>query len=305
MGTVQLSAGTIEYEDTGGNGPVVVLVGGLAMDGSMYRKVVEDLRADYRCIVPTLPLGGHRYPLEPDADVSVRGLGRLVAELMDELDVRDVTLVGCDSGAFLFTAAEYGERVGRLVIASCEAFENFPPGLPGTSLWLAARVPGMTTAVLQSLRIPFMRRTPTAYGWMSKTKVPRDVMAGWLKPMLSQRGVRRDLVRYLKAAKRGGMMEVNDGLRQFHKPVLVAWAQDDKVMPPKHAERFAELMPHAEVVMVKDSYTLIPEDAPAELCEHIRRLIAGTTGSAGAPSRKLESVDGAVPATTHAKSANR
>lgn len=284
MATVKVTGGRIEYEDTGGDKPVIVLVGGLAMDGSVFRKVVDELRDEYRCIVPTLPLGGHKHPLEADADVSVRGLARMLAELLESLDLQDVTLVGCDSGAFLFTAAEHGERIGRLVITSCEAFENFPPGLPGTSLWLAARVPGMTTAMLQTLRIPFMRRTPTAYGWMSKTPVPREVMRAWLKPMLSQRAVRRDLVRYLKAAKRGGMMEVNDGLAAFDKPVLIAWAKDDKVMPPAHAGRFAELMPHAEVVMIEDSYTLIPEDAPGVLADHLRRFVASEPALAS-PSR--------------------
>lgn len=280
MATVKLSPGTIEYEDTGGDKPVVVLLAGVAMDSSVFRKVVEELRSDHRCVVPTLPLGGHRIALEPDADVTVRGLGRLIAELLETLELRDVTLLGCDAGAYLFTAAEFGERVERLVITSCEAFENFPPGLPGTALWLAARVPGMTTMMLQPLRIGFMRRNPAAYGWMSKTPVPREIVDGWLEPLLKQRAIRRDLVRYLKAAKRGGMMEVNEGLRAFDKPVLIAWAKDDRVMPPEHARRFAELMPHAEVVMIEDSYTLIPEDAPGELARLVRRFAAGDMSAA-------------------------
>ena len=105
MATVDLSAGTIEYEDTGGDGPVVMLIGGLAMNGTVFRHVVSDLRGDHRCVVMTIPLGGHRYPLKPDADLSVRGLATLEAELIDRLDLSDVTLVGNDSGAFLFTAA--------------------------------------------------------------------------------------------------------------------------------------------------------------------------------------------------------
>ena len=40
MPEVELSAGTVEYEDTGGSGPVLVLVHGLAMDGRQWRKVI-------------------------------------------------------------------------------------------------------------------------------------------------------------------------------------------------------------------------------------------------------------------------
>ena len=67
MRKIRLSAGTIEYEDMGGNGPVLVLLHGLAQNGSVWRRVVAELRPNHRCVVPTLPLGGHR-PMRTDAD---------------------------------------------------------------------------------------------------------------------------------------------------------------------------------------------------------------------------------------------
>lgn len=73
MRSIELSAGTIEYQDTGPTGPVVVLLHRLAMDGSLWRRVLEDLRHDHRVAVQTLPLGGHRRPMRPDADLSPRG----------------------------------------------------------------------------------------------------------------------------------------------------------------------------------------------------------------------------------------
>src|SRR5260221_14530252 len=106
MQTIELSAGTIEYEDTGGSGPVVVLLHGLAMDGSLWRHVVRELRADHRCVVPTLPVGGHRRPMRADADLSLHGLARLQAEFLEALDLREVTLVGNDVGLFQVTASE-------------------------------------------------------------------------------------------------------------------------------------------------------------------------------------------------------
>ncbi len=74
MQTIALSAGTIEYEDTEGLGPVVVLLHGLAMDNSLWRHVVRELRTDHRCLVPTLPLGSSRRPMRADADLSPQGI---------------------------------------------------------------------------------------------------------------------------------------------------------------------------------------------------------------------------------------
>ena len=58
MATVNLSAGPLDYVDTGGNGPIVVLLHGLVMNSSVWRHVVENLRRDLRVVAPTLPLGG-------------------------------------------------------------------------------------------------------------------------------------------------------------------------------------------------------------------------------------------------------
>jgi pimeloyl-ACP methyl ester carboxylesterase len=77
---IALSAGTVEYEDTGGSGPVLVLLHGLMMDSSLWDRPIAELSADHRCIAPTLPLGAHRHAMRADADLSLPGLAPLVAE---------------------------------------------------------------------------------------------------------------------------------------------------------------------------------------------------------------------------------
>jgi pimeloyl-ACP methyl ester carboxylesterase len=250
------------------------------MDGSLWRHVVADLRSDYRCVVPTLPLGGHRRPMRPDADLSPRGIARLVAEFLERLDLRDVTLVGNDwGGAQLLISEGRAERVGRLVLTSCEAFDNFPPGLPGRAAWLAAKLPGGLNGLAQPLRFRPLRRLPIAFGWMSKRPVPDDVMDAWLRPLLTQREIRRDLIKYLRAARKGEMLAAAEGLRTFDRPALVVWATEDRVMPLDHGRRLADLLPRGRLVEIADSYTLIPEDQPAELARVLREFLAAEAGA--------------------------
>ena len=276
MPEVELSRGPIEYEDTGGDGPVLVFSHGVVMDGTLWRDVVAHLRADHRCVVPTLPLGAHRRPMRADADLSMSGIAALLGEFLEALDLRDVTLAASDWGGPLVLAADGpNDRIGRLVITSCEAFDNVPPGLPGQAIGIASRIPGGLFAALHQLRVPALRKLPMTFGWMTRRGIPDEVMRSWLAPGLAQRDVRRDLRKYALSAKEGARIldAATQRLRDFDRPALVAWAADDRVMPPEHGRRLAELLPQGRLVEIADSYTLIPLDQPAQLAGAIREFV--------------------------------
>ncbi|WP_328710246.1 alpha/beta hydrolase [Microbispora hainanensis] len=273
MKKIELSAGTIEYEDTGGSGPTLVLLHGLMMDASLWDELISDLSADHRCVAPTLPLGAHRHAMRPGADLSLPGAARLVAEFLDRLGLRDVTLVGNDTGGALvqLLMCDDAAPVGRVVLASCDAFDNFPPGLTGRTLVLAGKLPPrMFGLFMQQMRLRAVRRLPIAFGWL--TKRGDAATARWMKPVLTQPEIRRDTVRTLRAAvsDTGFLVGVAERLKGFDRPALVVWASEDRVMPPEHGRRLAELLPYGQLAEVDDSYTLIPLDQPARLARLIR-----------------------------------
>ncbi len=279
MPELELSAGTIEYEDTGGEGPVIVFTHGLIMDGSLWRHVVEDLRSDYRCVLPTLPLGGHRHPMRADADLSMRGIAELLGELIERLDLQHTTLVMNDwGGPQLLIGTAYEQRIARLIICACEAFDNVPPKGPARLLPHFARLPGGISAVLVPFRFDRLRRLPMTYGWLSKQPVPRDVMDRWFGPALAQREIRRDLGKYVRSSRQGrrDLLAASQALGAFAGPALVVWASEDRMMPREHGRRLADLLPQGRLVEIPDSYTLIPEDQPAKLTTYIREFMQET-----------------------------
>jgi pimeloyl-ACP methyl ester carboxylesterase len=274
---IELSAGTIEYLDTGGDTPAVVLLGGLLMDASLWTDVVAELAGEHRCIAPTLPMGAHRHAMDPGADLSPRGLARIVSELLERLELDDVTLVGNDTGGALvqLLAADSEPRVGRIVLVSCDAFDNFPPGLTGRAIVLAGKLPPAAFgAFMQQMRLRALRRLPLAFGWL--TRRGDATTARWLEPVLSRPDIRRDAVRVLRGmgADRTLLLDVAERLRGFDRPALVVWASEDRVMPPEHGRRLAELLPQGRLVEIEDSYTLIALDQPARLAEAIRAFTA-------------------------------
>jgi len=278
MPEVELSAGVLDYDDTGGAKPVVVFLNGLFIGRSVWRSVVADLRGEYRCIVLELPLGAHRRPMRAGADLSGPGLARLVAELLERLSLRDITLVGCDwGGAQLIVANGLDERVGRLVLLPQESFDNYPPGLPGKMAWLSAKIPGALALALQQMRIRPIRRSALNFGLLSKRPVPNAIMDAWLQPAMGSSGIRRDVLTYLRATRSGEYVEAAEQLRGFDRPALVVWATEDRLMRPDHGKRLAERLPNSRLVEIADAYTLIPEDQPGLCAQSIRTFIEETT----------------------------
>lgn len=274
MKQVDVTAGTIQYEEAGADGPTVVLLHGLLMDNTVWRAVTESLQADHRVIVPTLPLGSHRIPMRPDADLSMGGQARIVGELLDALDLTDVTLVGNDIGIAQVVAADHPERLGRLVLTSQEAFDNIPPGLPGKVAGLAARVPGGIAIAARSLRLTAFQRQPTTFGWMCNAPLPKDMVRSWTEAPINNRAVRTDLVKYVRTTDNDSVLnEAAERLRGFTKPALVAWSEHDKVMPMEHGRRLAELLPDARLVTIPDARVLSPLDQPDSVARLIRDFV--------------------------------
>jgi pimeloyl-ACP methyl ester carboxylesterase len=269
MNEVKLPQGTIRYRESG-EGPPMVFVHGLLVDGRLWRKVTPLLEGSYRCIVPDLPLGSHQVPMDPGADLSPPGLARIVDGFMSALGLEDVTLVANDTGGAIsqITAAHHPDRIGRLVLTNCDAFENFLPPAFRPLQW-AARVPGGLTGVMQGMRLRAMRRLPNAYGWLIKRDFGGAPTREWVQPFLSDRGIRRDTVKVLKGIDPEYTFEAAERLSSFDKPALLAWAVEDRFFKLSFAERLAATIPGARLEQIEDSYTFVSEDQPERLASLI------------------------------------
>jgi pimeloyl-ACP methyl ester carboxylesterase len=274
MESTELSAGTIDYEDSGGAGPVIVFAGGLIMDATLWHQVVARLAPAHRCVVPVLPLGGHRRAMKFDADLSLHGLADLLAEFIVRLELNDVILVAVDWGGPQLTAARHPERLSGLVLLPEEAFDNIPPGLPGKFAGVAGRLPGGIFAVAQTLRISPLRRLPMTFGWMAKRPIPNELVASWITGLRTDRLVRRDVAKYVRTSDYDGLNQAAAELAHFELPTLVLWAAQDRVMPPEHGRRLAEQIPDARYVELDDAYTLLPLDCPDDVATHLAAFAA-------------------------------
>ncbi|MCW2982488.1 MAG: alpha/beta hydrolase [Conexibacter sp.] len=280
MPELTLQQGTIRYRDEG-TGPTLFFVHGALVDGRLWEPVVERLRDRFRCVVPELPLGSHELPLKAHADLSPHGLAALLGDILDALDLDDVTLVGNDTGGALcqLLVVADPERIARLVLTDCDAFADFPPKA-FKPLVAAAKVPGGLRALLEPMRARPARRLPIAYGWLAKRPIPDHVMDGWTLRALQDPGVMADLRKALSSLDSKILLDNTPKLSSFTKPVLLVWSREDKFFKVEHAHRLAAIFPDARVEELTDAYTFVSWDQPDRVAELVGAF-AGSPQPAG------------------------
>jgi pimeloyl-ACP methyl ester carboxylesterase len=272
MATVDLPHGRLRYRQAGSGVPIVFLHGYL-MGANLWEPVTQLLADEFRCITPELPFGAHPTPLAPDADLTTAGVGRLVADFLQALDLHQVILVGNDSGGAIaqVVAARHPQLLGGLILTSCDAFDNHPPKL-FRPLITAARA-GALTPLLASLKVRPARSLPSAYGWLSHHRPPHELIDGWVATYLADKGVRRDTRRLLAALGDDTFMgRIAAELAGFTNRVLLAWAADDKFFPLAHARRLADILPDARLELIADSRTWVMRDQPERTADLIGRF---------------------------------
>jgi pimeloyl-ACP methyl ester carboxylesterase len=276
MNELHLPQGTIRYRDSG-EGQTIVFVHGLLVNGLLWRKVTPLLQDEFRCIVPDWPLGSHQDALAPGADRSPRGMAHLIADFLDALDLDAVTVVANDTGGAIaqLLVTERPERVGRLVLTPCDAYENFLPLAFRPLQWLA-RVPGALTLAVQGMRIPALRRSPLGFGMLTRRPIPEEILSAWVEPFLHDAGVRRDTVGLLRGIDPKDTLAAAEKLRDFQRPTLIAWAPEDRFFKLRFAERLAQTIPDCRLERVEDSLTFVSEDQPERVAELIGAFVRET-----------------------------
>ncbi len=283
--TVELPHGRVECFERG-SGPAIVFAHGWLANANLWRMVVDKLAGDFRCVTLDLPLGAHRVPMAPDADLSPTGCGELIAGVLDALDLDDVTLVGNDSGGAYsqIATAAHPDRVARLVLNSCETpYDAFPPP-PFDGLPTVAQDSAALGQLFEALRDRAVRAAPVAFGLLIKHPIDDLVSDSYALPCLANPGVLHDTAKVMSSAQSAPVHAAGAQLIEtFDRPVLFAWGPEDQVFPIANARRYAAALADAEVVEIPDAYSFTPEDQPGALADAIRRCLLPVSASAPLP----------------------
>lgn len=272
MPTLELTTGTIRYDRLGPDtGRPVVFIHGFGMGRSLWRPLSERLAArGLSCIAPTWPLGAHEEAMRAGAELTMESVAAMVAELLEALELEDVVLVGNDTGGAIaqVVATSTPDRLGALVLTSCDAFERFPPMVLKPMIALA-KSPRAFALSLKPNRTRLVRKL--TYGLLAHADIDH-LAVEWAKPALTDPKVREDLRRFTASLRRETTVRAGERLPEFTKPALIAWSADDKFFPVKDARRLAAALPNARLEVIPRARTFSMIDQPDVLAGLIAEL---------------------------------
>jgi len=273
MPELALNQATIEYQAFGPHDsahPPVLFVHGILVDGQLWRDVAEELgRRGFRCIVPTWPLGSHTIPVKDATALSLPGVAEIINDAIVALDLSDVTLVGSDTGGGLcqLLVDAHPDRIGRLVLTNCDAFDKCPP-FPFGAVFGLLRGPISIRALFGLMRMGALRSSALGFGLLISQPDP-DVTAAWLQPCLNDSRICRDLAALLRQVATADLTEVATRLPRFSKPVTLVWGQGDRIFTPSLGRRLAGVFSNAKLIEVPDAKTFVSLDNPDAVIDAI------------------------------------
>jgi pimeloyl-ACP methyl ester carboxylesterase len=274
--TIGTTFGPVRVRDTGGDGRPLLLVHSLLVDPDLYATLVPLLAGrGHRCIVPELPFGAHRLALRDGADLTPPGLTRLLVEILDALDLPVVSVVGVDTGGALtqMLMAHHRDRVETVVLTACDAYADFPPRSLVGRLLTPLFWPGAVAVLAAATRFAAGRRALVPRP-VTHRGVDDATLLRWTTPLRDRR-IRRDVRAVLAGIHRRHTLAAAEANRDFPRPVLIAWGDDDRLFRRRLGERLHRDLPHSSLVTIEDCAAFAALDQPAALAalvdEHLRQ----------------------------------
>lgn len=252
----------ISYVDEG-TGPVVLFVHGVFTNARLWRNCVRLLSGHRRCVAVDLPGHGHTPPV---GEASVWGLADAVWQVIEKLDLRDITLVGNDTGGAVaqVVLTRDPSRFSSFVLTNCDTEGNFPPPAfkPGV---LAARA-GLLRVARPMVRFPKLAKQIYRAGYQNPMAVPDEVITSYLTPILGSAEGVRFMERLLASMNPYDLSRIRPRLQACEVPTVLVWGTGDIFFKLPWAHWLKRLIPGAtEVVEVPGGKLFYVDERAPEL----------------------------------------
>jgi cis-3-alkyl-4-acyloxetan-2-one decarboxylase len=267
---------SLHYVDEGpANAAPLLFLHGNPTWSYLWRRPIAELAARGRRCISLDHMGFGRSEKPPR--LSSYTLERHVENtraVIDQLDLRDVTLVGHDWGGPIGLGAmlERQDRLRALVLMNTWAWE-LPSWLPPFIREFRTEGLGEILALGGNL---FVESIPGGMARRDTDPVMMDAYRAPFPDYWSRAGTlafQRDIPLTERDRSAPAMASIHERLPQLDVPVLLVWGMRDPVFQPVFLDQWRELFPRAEVTELEDASHFVVEDRPDAVIDAIERFL--------------------------------
>ena len=264
---VDIDGHRIHYVDEG-SGPTLLFLHGNPTWSFDYSKVIEALRAEFRCVAVDYPgfglsvaAPGYRYLPAEHAEA--------IDQFVEELGLSGATLVGHDWGGpiGLATVQRRPEAFDRLVLTNTWAW---PVGDPLVQVMSHVMGSPVGRLLIRQFNLFVNVMIPVGH---RLTKPTSGQMAHYQKALGSP-GRREASAVFPReiTSSRAFLADIEAGLADIAAlPTLIIWGDGDFAFGNKELRRWEETFTDHKTVIVKGAGHYVPSDAPEQFAAAIRR----------------------------------
>lgn len=252
MPQLTVNGRTVNYTDTGGDGPPVLLLHAFPLSSAAWEPQIESLSDRFRFIAPDLMGFGASTAPDDEASYTMDSYADDAAALLDDLGLDKVVLVGLSMGGYIAFAflRRHGDRVRALVLADTKAEADPPEGLEKrTNQQAQVRAEG-TAGLIEGL-------SGALLGEATREKKP-DVVEATKKLMAANPPA--GFIGGLEGMK--GRPDSTGDLASINVPTLVIVGENDAVTPPEAARKLHEHIGGSRLVVIPEAGHLSNLEAP-------------------------------------------
>jgi pimeloyl-ACP methyl ester carboxylesterase len=260
-----------------GEGPLLVLLHGIASTADTWAPVVDALAARHTVIAPDLL--GHGASAKPRGDYSLGAYASGVRDLVAALGYDRATVVGhsLGGGIAMQFAYQFPERVERLVLIASGGL-----GREVHAILRAATLPG-SELVLALLGGGWLRATGGALGGALARLGLRtgEDLAGVATGIgsLADAGARSAFVHTARAAIDAGGQRVSATDRLYlaaELPTLIVWGERDPIIPVEHGRAAHAAIPGSRIEVFAGAGHFPHREHPARFVSVLEEFVATT-----------------------------
>ncbi len=263
----------------GGQGPVLLLLHGIAGSSLTWVPAMRLLHSDYTVLAPDFP--GHGASEKPLGDYSLGNLASAMRDFLNLLGIDRATVVGQSfgGGVALQFAYQFPERCERLVLVDAGGLGREVnwilrlATLPGAEYVMPALFPAFVgnwgDSVVKFFGGRGFRNDEAVEMWRSYKS-------------LTEGESRRAFVRTIRSVIDPGGQSVSAADRLYlaaHTPTLIVWGDHDRIIPLDHAYLAHEAIPNSRLEVMEGVGHYPHVEEPVRFVEILRDFLHTTEPS--------------------------